>query len=124
MLRPPDRSHDDAHEGRRNAPDFSWIEQVATTIQVIKTAIRAPNMNAVCERFLGSLRRECLDHIIVLNDRHFARVVREYAGFYNQARPHQALCQQMPIPTDRPLVRKIAAFTVLGGLHHDYHRAA
>jgi transposase InsO family protein len=104
-------------------PAFDALAR-ATGIRVIKTAIRAPNMNAVCERFLGSLRRECLDHVIVVNDRHFDRVVREYAGFYNGARPHQALRQQTPVPADRPSGGKIVKFPVLGGLHHDYRRAA
>jgi transposase InsO family protein len=104
-------------------PAFDALAR-ATGIRVIKTAIRAPNMNAVCERFLGSLRRECLDHVIVVNDRHFDRVVREYAGFYNEARPHQALRQQTPVLAARPSGGKIVTFPVLGGLHHDYRRAA
>jgi transposase InsO family protein len=104
-------------------PAFDALAK-ATGIRVIKTAIRAPDMNAVCERFLGSLRRECLDHVIVLNDCHFDRVVREYAAFYNEARPHQALRQQTPVPADRPAEGKIIKFPVLGGLHHDYRRAA
>jgi hypothetical protein len=81
-------------------------------------------MNAICERFLGSLRRECLDHIIVFNEWHFDRVVREYTDFYNGARPHQALRQQTPVPADRPSKGKIIKLPVLGGLHHDYRRAA
>ena len=114
-------------------PTFDALGK-ATGIRVIKTAIRAPNMNAICERFLGSLRRECLDHILVLNDRHFARVVREYAGYYNGARPHQALRQQTPVSAGRRTGiqhteeqsprRKIIKVPVLGGLHHDYRRAA
>jgi transposase InsO family protein len=104
-------------------PAFDALAK-ATGIRVIKTAVRAPNMNAVCERFLGSLRRECLDHVVVLNDGHFDRTVRGYVAFYNQARPHQALRQQTPVPTARPTGGKIVKFPVLGGLHHDYRRAA
>ena len=59
---------------------------VATGIRVIRTAVRAPNMNAICERFLGSLRRECLDHILVLDDRHLHRVVAEYIRYFNATR--------------------------------------
>jgi hypothetical protein len=55
---------------------------LATGIRVIRTAVRAPDMNAVCERFLGSLRRECLDHLLVLDDRHFQRVVAEYVRYH------------------------------------------
>ena len=94
-------------------------------IRVIKTAVRAPNMNAVAERFAGSLRREMLDHVLVLDDGHLARIGREYAAFFNHARPHQGIGQRIP---DGALTRNanghITAHPVLGGLHHDYRRAA
>jgi putative transposase len=97
---------------------------LATGIRVIRTAVRAPDMNAVCERFLGSLRRECLDHVLVLDDRHFQRVVAEYVRYHNGARPHQGLRQQTPVPAERPVDGKIITLPVLGGLHHDYRRVA
>jgi hypothetical protein len=71
---------------------------VATGIRVIRTAVRAPNMNAICERFLGSLRRECLDHILVLDDRHLHRVVAEYIRYFNATRPHQGLPSRRRFP--------------------------
>jgi putative transposase len=80
-------------------------------------------MNAVCERFLGSLRRECLDHVLVLNSAHFYRVVTEYVRDYNAARPHQGIHQLTPIPAERPDEGDIVVLPVLGGLHHDYRRA-
>ena len=97
---------------------------LATGIRVIRTAVRAPNMNAICERFLGALRRECLDHILVLDDRHLHRVVTEYIRYFNAARPHQGLRQRTPVPAVRPSDGKIVRLPVLGGLHHDYRRAA
>jgi transposase InsO family protein len=96
----------------------------ATGIRMVRTAVRAPDMNSICERFLGSLRRECLDHILVLDDRHFQRVVAEYVRYYNGARPHQGLCQQTPVPAERPAKGKIVTLPVLGGLHYEYRRAA
>jgi len=97
---------------------------LATGIRVIRTAVRAPDMNAVCERFLGSLRRECLDHVLVLDDRHFQRVVAEYVRYHNGARPHQGIRQQTLVPAERPVDRKIITLPVFGGPHHDYRRVA
>jgi putative transposase len=96
----------------------------ATGIRIVRMAVRAPNMNAVCERFLGSLRRECLGHVLVLDVRHFHRVVAEYVRYHNAARPHQGIHQQTPVPAERPATGNIVAFQVLGGLHHEYRRAA
>jgi hypothetical protein len=84
-------------------------------------------MNATCERFIGGLRRECLDHLIVLGERHLDRVLREYATFFNAARPHQGIAQRIPVPTARRRQRtgiSVVAGPVLGGLHHDYQIAA
>jgi putative transposase len=96
----------------------------ATGIRVLRTAVRAPNMNAICERFLGSLRRECLDHILVLDDRHFHRVVTDYVRYHNNARPHQGIRQRTPVPAEHAAQGKIIALPVLAGLHHEYRRAA
>ena len=96
----------------------------ATGIRMVRTAVRAPNMNAVCERFLGSLRRECLDHVLVLDARQFQRVVAEYVRYHNAVRPHQGIHQQTQVPAERPAEGNIVALPVLGGLHHEYRRAA
>ncbi len=78
---------------------------------------------------LGSVRRECLDHILILSAAHLRRVLREYATYFNRARPHQGIHQQVPEQADivEAAVRKggrVIAFPILSGLHHDYRRAA
>ncbi len=97
-------------------------------IQILKTPYSAPKANAICERFLGSVRRECLDHMLILGENHLYRVVKEYVAFFNQARPHQGIEQDIPeaIRSERQEERKgkVIAFPVLNGLHQDYRRAA
>ncbi len=95
-------------------------------IEVIRTPFQAPNANSFCERLLSSLHRECLNYMLILNERHLAKAVREYAGYFNHARPHQGIGQRIPVPpkVEPPQTGKIIAFPVLGGLHHDYRRAA
>ena len=95
------------------------------SIDVLLTPCRAPQANAICERFWGSLRRECLDFFILLGERHLHRIVKEYGAFYNGARPHQGIDQRIPgEPESSAGKGEIIAFPVLGGLHHDYRRAA
>ncbi|MFT5432873.1 MAG: putative transposase [Myxococcota bacterium] len=98
-------------------------------IEVVRIPPRCPNMNPICERYLGSVRRECLDHIVILNEAHLSRVLEAYAHVYfNKARPHQGLGQRIPAnePVEPPneTTAIVVAIPVLGGLHHDYRRAA
>ena len=107
--------------------DFDRVAK-GVGMRVIRTPRRTPNMNAVCERFIGSVRRECLDHILILNEKHLKSALKEYAfSYFNQARPHQGIEQRTPVPSERKLFRpgaEVIALPVLGGLHHDYRVAA
>ncbi len=98
----------------------------ASSIEVLKTPYRAPKANAVCERFLGSVRRECLDHFLVVGDRQLHRVIMEYVEYFNPARPHQAIGQRIPcgiLPQPAwPRRGRLITIPVLNGLHHDYRR--
>ena len=72
-------------------------------IEVVRTPYRAPKANAIAERWVGSVRRECLDHLLIVNEAHLRRVLAAYVAHYNQARPHQGLEQRTPLPpTERP----------------------
>jgi transposase InsO family protein len=101
-------------------------------IHVVRTPVRTPKANSHVERLIGTLRRECLDHVLVLKEAHLQRVLDEYRGFFNDARPHQGIGQRRPSTSDRPALApysplapiKVVASPVLGGLHHDYQLAA
>ncbi|HEX9131353.1 MAG TPA: integrase core domain-containing protein [Ktedonobacteraceae bacterium] len=111
----------------RDAKFGPRFARVAATsgIKILKTPYHTPRAHAICERFLGSVRRECLDHLFILQEKQLHRVLRAYVQYFNQARPHQGIRQQIsdhygePGPADRE-DGKILALPVLGGLHHDY----
>jgi putative transposase len=101
----------------------------ARGIEELRTAYRAPRENALCERFLGSVRRECLDHLLILGEAHLRRALREYAAYFNGDRPHQGLAQRVPealvAGAARPATAgHLGAIPILGGLYHAYARAA
>jgi putative transposase len=109
----------------------SCFARVAATsgIEMLKTPYHAPRANAICERFLGSVRRECLDHLFIFREKQLDRVLHAYVQYYNRARPHQGIRQQIPEQFGEPAppvhdAGKILSFSVLGGLHHDYRRSA
>ena len=98
----------------------------AMGIHEVKTAPRSPWQNPYVERLIGTLRRECLDHVVVLNETHLRRLLREYLIYYHGARTHLSLEKDAPEP--RPVERldegRIVETPMVGGLHHRYTRQA
>jgi transposase InsO family protein len=95
-------------------------------IRQLKTAPRSPWQNGYAERFVGTLRRELLDHVIVFGERHLLRLVQSHAAYYNEDRPHMALDRDAPIPRalEPSSAGRIVALPRVAGLHHRYARAA
>jgi len=93
-------------------------------IDAIATPIHAPKANAIAERVIRTLRRECLDHLIVLDEQHLGSVLSDFVAYYNQERPHRTLGLQTPELKPRPTAGPIRSRPVLNGLHHVYERAA
>jgi transposase InsO family protein len=113
---------------KKFGPNFARVA-ITSDIKVLRTPYRTPRANAVCERFLGSVRRECLDHFLIFHEKQLYRLLNTYVLYFNQARPHQGLGQRIPeppVPAPPSLnpSNQVSAEPVLGGLHHDYHRAA
>ena len=105
--------------------------EIATTVvgmnvTAVRTAPRSPCQNAHVERLIGSIRRECLDHVIVVNEVGLRRVLASYVGYYMRSRTHLALAKDSPVP--RPVqsasIGRIMATPQVGGLHHRYDRVA
>ncbi len=90
--------------------------------------MKAPKANAISERWVRTIRSECLDHRLTFGHQHFQRTVDEYATYYNRWRPHRSLGQIVPSPnlreTPGKFPRHLAAKPILGGLHHVYQWAA
>ena len=94
-------------------------------IKVIHTPYRAPNANAYAERWVRTVREECLDKILILNEGHLRQVLLEYVAYYNDARPHQGLEQRIPTASSAPAPHgPIRCRDVLSGIIHDYYREA
>jgi transposase InsO family protein len=95
-------------------------------IKQVKIAPHSPWQNGYAERWVGTLRRELLDHVIVLGERHLLRLVRQHAAYYNEDRPHMSLDGDAPVtrPIEHPPARRVIALPRIGGLHHRYRRAA
>ncbi|MBW8036174.1 MAG: transposase [Planctomycetes bacterium] len=89
------------------------------------TAFRSPWQNPICERVIGTLWRQCLDHIIVLNEKHLRAVLDDYINnYYNVSRTHMSLGKDAPVHREVQAKGKIASRPINGGLHHVYRRVA
>jgi transposase InsO family protein len=86
------------------------------------TAPRSPWQNGYCERAIGSIRRECLDHVVVFGERHLRHLLRSCATYYNEARTHLSVNKDAPSPRTVHAVGRILPTPFLGGLHHLYVR--
>ena len=106
-----------------------WMKEMGVT--VLRTPVRAPKADAICERWGGTLRRECLDFVIPLKESHLKRIVKEWAIHYNRGRPHSRLGPGLPEPTQDsvpvsdhrhqlPAGHRVEKTPVLGGWHHEY----
>ena len=102
----------------------------ALGLAVVKTPVRVPQANAFCERLIGTMRRECLDFMIPLNERHLRAIVYEWVSHYNRGRPHSRLGPGIPDRRPAPPYRahrhcleeqeRVTSMPVLGGLHYEY----
>jgi hypothetical protein len=84
------------------------------------TAVRSPWQNGYAERLIGSIRRECLDNVVVFGERHLRHLLKSYQQYYNEARTHLSLDKDAPISRTVQAVGSIIAKPLLGGLHHQY----
>ncbi|MGI9295631.1 MAG: integrase core domain-containing protein [Pseudomonadales bacterium] len=93
-------------------------------IEEVVTAPRSPWQNPFVERVIGSIRRDCLDHVIVLNEQHLCRILRAYFSYYHTCRTHLSLNKDPPETrtVEPPEMGNIVAFPRVGGLHHRYAR--
>jgi putative transposase len=109
--------------------DSKYVSQfdavfLAAGLDVVRTPFRTPRANAACERLLGTLRRECLDWLIIMGERHLVEVLQEYFEHYNRARPHRALDLRPPAPQPMPHRGRVGCRQRLHGLINEYSRAA
>ena len=139
--RPPRQAHSQRATSCRNkflirdrGPDFTAsfdaVFQAAGT-RILRTAVQTPRMNAICERLAGTLRRELLDRVLIIGERHLHAVLTGYQAHYNTARPHRSLGQLTPAQADtgppEPVNladRRIRRKQVLSGLTNEYYIAA
>ena len=106
-----------------NAAQFN-LTYLAYGIKEIKTSVKAPNMNAIAERFIGSARREALDYFLLFNENQIMNILEEYIDYYNSKRPHQGITQRIPLGYKSQSNGQVLSIPILGGLCNHYIRQA
>jgi transposase InsO family protein len=121
-MRPTELLHD---RDAKFSPSFDAIF-TGQGVRVVRAPVRAPRANAFGERWVGTVRRECLDRLPILGPRHLEQVLREYVDHYSVARPHRALRLRPPLPRGQPIgpAGPVLRRDRLSGLLHEYYRAA
>ncbi len=96
----------------------------AEGVQIVRTPVRAARANAFAERWVGTVRRECLDWLLILSPRHLEEVLRVYVSHYNTQRPHRGLGLRSPVPAKAPFAAtgSVVRRDRLGGVIHEYSR--
>ena len=122
------------HSAGRKRRDTSFVTEIALMailssgdfgrwgIRDRPTSPRSPWQNGYCERLIGSIRRDCLDHVVVFGERHLRHLLRSYANYYNQTWTHLSLNKDSPITRPIETFGRILPVPILGGLHHQYVR--
>jgi len=128
-LQEPRRTHGrrETLSGKRGVGDGAFFHRRVKNmgIKEIITSRKSPWQNPYAERVIGSIRRERIDHLVVLGERHLRRILMAYVAYYNGVRPHLSLQRNAPIPRmAEPGRGRIIAIPQVGGLHHRYRRAA
>ena len=106
-----------------NTPQLN-LNYLDYSIEGIKISVNAPNMNALAERFIGSVRREALDYYLLFGEKQILRILHEYIDYYNAKRPHQGIEQQIPQGYKSTTHGEVIKFPILGGLCNHYMRRA
>jgi len=106
---------------RDNALQFN-LDYMDYCIKEVKTSVKAPSMDSICERWIGSVRREALDYFLIFSEKQLKKILWNYISYYNQNRPHQGIEQQSPLGYEPKTEGKIRSKTVLGGLWRHYYR--
>lgn len=100
------------------------LNYIAYGIKGIKTSVKGPNMNALAERFVGSVRREALDYYLLISEKQVVNILHEYIDYYNSKRPHQGIEQRVPMGYKPQLHGRVQKLPILGGLCNHYVRSA